>query len=266
VCGAPVEREESASSFNYVCTDVGRCPAQLAKRVISFARRERMDIEGLGEELAKQLVDSGLVKSVTDLYRLTEKQLLALERMGKKSAQNLLQGIEASKDRGLARLLAGLSIYMVGESMAELLAGEFSSLDELLSASEEQLAEIKGFGPKRAASVHEFFHARDGKKLAAEFRELGLKLTQDKKAAPKGLSGHALEGKTVVVTGTLTRYSREEIESLVKQLGGKAAGSVSKKTDFLVAGEKAGSKLEKAKELGVKVLSEEEFDKIIGKG
>jgi DNA ligase (NAD+) len=266
VCGAPVEREESASSFNYVCSDVGRCPAQLAKRIISFARRERMDIEGLGEEMAKQLVDSGLVKSVTDLYRLSEKQLLALERMGRKSAQNLLQGIEASKTRGLARLLAGLSIYMVGESMAELLAGEFSSLDDLLAASEEQLAEVKGFGPKRAASVYAFFHSADGEKLVAEFRELGLKLTQDKKAAPKGLSGDALAGKTVVVTGTLTRYSRDAIESLVKQLGGKTAGSVSKKTDLLVAGEKAGSKLDKAKELGVKVIDEDEFDKMIGKG
>lgn len=265
VCGAPVEREESASSFNYVCSDVGRCPAQLAKRIISFARRERMDIEGLGEELAKQLVDSGLVKSVTDLYRLNEKQLLALERMGKKSAQNLLQGVEASKDRGLARLLAGLSIYMVGESMAELLAGELASLDDLLAATEEQLAEVKGFGPKRAASVYAFFHSPEGEKLVAEFRELGLKLTQDKKTAPKGLSGDALAGKTVVVTGTLTRYSREEIETLVKQLGGKAAGSVSKKTDFLVAGDKAGSKLDKAKELGVKVLSEDDFDKLIGK-
>ena len=266
VCGAPVEREDSASSYNYVCTDVGRCPAQLAKRIISFGRRERMDIEGLGEELAKQLVDSGLVKSVADLYRLTEQQLLTLERMGKKSAQNLLQGVEASKQRGLSRLLAGLSIYMVGESMAELLADEFHSLDDLLAASEEQLAQVKGFGPKRAESVSKFFHSPEGEKLAGEFRELGLKITQDKKAAPKGLSGDVFAGKTLVVTGTLTRYSREAIESLIKQLGGKAAGSVSKKTDFLVAGEKAGSKLDKAKELGVTILSEDEFDKMIGKG
>ena len=266
ICGAPVEREESASSYNYVCSDVGRCPAQLAKRIISYARRERLDVEGLGEELAKQLVDSGLVKSVTDLYRLTEKQLLSLERMGKKSAQNLLQGIEASKNRGLARLLAGLSIYMVGESMADLLADEFSSLDDLLAASEDQLASVKGFGPKRAKSVYEFFHTPEGDKLVAEFREMGLKLTQDKKTAPQGLSGDVFAGKTLVVTGTLTRYSRESIEALIKQLGGKASGSVSKKTDFLVAGEKAGSKLDKAKELGVIVLSEDEFDKMIGKG
>jgi DNA ligase (NAD+) len=266
ICGAAVEREDSASSYNYVCSDVGRCPAQLAKRIISYARRERMDVEGLGEELAKQLVDSGLVKSVNDLYRLTEKQILALERMGKKSAQNLLQGIEASKGRGLARLLAGLSIYMVGESMADLLANEFGSLDNLLAASEEQLAGVKGFGPKRAKSVYEFFHTAEGEKLVAEFRELGLKLTQDKKAAPKGLSGEVFAGKTLVVTGTLTRYSREAIEALIKQLGGKAAGSVSKKTDYVVAGEKAGSKLDKAKELGVPVLCEDEFDKMIGKG
>ena len=265
VCGAPVEREESATSYNYVCSDVGRCPAQLTKRVLSFAKRDHMDIEGLGDELGKQLVDSGLVKSVADLYRLNEKQLLGLERMGKKSAQNLRSGIEGSKQRGLARLLAGLSIYMVGESMAELLAAEFSSLNEVATASQEQLAKIKGFGPKRAESVHEFFHSLDGEKLVAEFRELGLKLTQDKKAAPAGLSDNILAGKTFVVTGTLSRYSREEIEGFIKQLGGKPVGSISKKTDFLIAGEKAGSKLDKAKELGVKVIDEEEFDKMIGK-
>jgi DNA ligase (NAD+) len=224
-----------------------------------------MDIEGLGDELARQLTESGLVKSVCDLYRLTEKQLLTLERMGKKSAQNLLNGIEASKQRGLARLLAALSIYMVGESMADLLATEFPSLDALLAASEEQLAGVKGFGPKRAKSVYEFFHSPEGERLVEELRELGLKLTQDAKAAPKGLSGTALAGKTFVVTGTLTRYSREEIEGLIAQLGGKATGSVSKKTDFLVAGEKAGSKLDKAKELGVAVIGEDEFDKMIGK-
>ncbi|HXD86503.1 MAG TPA: helix-hairpin-helix domain-containing protein, partial [Urbifossiella sp.] len=227
-----------------------------------FARRERMDIEGLGEEVAKQLVDSALVKSLTDLYRLTKKQLLSLEGFADTKAQNLLDGIAASKDRGLARLLAALSIYMVGESMAELLTEGFPTLDELIAASEEQLATVKGFGPKRAKFVHDFFHSQSGKKLAAEFRELGLKLSEDKKAAPPG--GLMLAGKTLVVTGTLSHFDRAGIESLIKSLGGKATGSVSKKTDFLVAGESAGSKLDKAKELGVRVLTEAEFREMIG--
>lgn len=263
VCGAPVEKEETENSYNYVCSDTGRCPAQTTKRVISFARRERMDIEGLGEEVAKQLVDSGLVKSVTDLYRLTKKQLLALEGFAETKAQNLLTGIEASKGRGLARLLPALSIYMVGESMAELLTAEFPTIDDLLAASETELAKVKGFGPKRAKSVYEFFHDPMGAKLVKEFRELGVKLTQDQKAPPVG--GLPLAGKTLVVTGTLTRYDRKGIEDTIKQHGGKATGSVSKKTDYLVVGTDAGSKLDKAKELGVPILNEDEFDKLIGK-
>ncbi|HEY3788395.1 MAG TPA: NAD-dependent DNA ligase LigA [Urbifossiella sp.] len=261
VCGGPVEKEETALSYNYVCENTALCPAQLTKRLIGFARRERMDIEGLGEEVAKQLVDSGLVKSLTDIYRLTKKQLLALEGFADTKAQNLLDGIAASKERGLSRLVAALSIYMVGGSMAEVLTAEFPSLYELLSASEEQLAKVKGFGPKRAKFVYDFFHSPAGEKLAVEFREIGLKLTEPKKAAPAG--GLKLAGKTLVVTGTLTKYDRAGIEAMIKSLGGKATGSISKKTDYLVAGENAGSKLDKAKELGVRVLTEAEFDAMI---
>src|SRR6185312_6363789 len=162
VCGGPIEKEETALSYGYYCENTALCPAQLTKRLIGFARRERMDIEGLGEEVAKQLVDSALVKSLTDLYRLTKKQLLSLEGFADTKAQNLLDGIAASKDRGLARLLAALSIYMVGESMAELLTEGFPTLDELIAASEEQLATVKGFGPKRAKFVHDFFHSQSG--------------------------------------------------------------------------------------------------------
>ncbi|HJZ55483.1 MAG TPA: NAD-dependent DNA ligase LigA [Gemmataceae bacterium] len=263
VCKGPVEKQETANSYGYYCMNVGVCPAQLAKRLISYARRERMDIDGLGEEVAKQLVDSGLVKSVTDLYRLTKKQLLALEGFADLKAQNLLDGVERSKGRGLARLLAGLSIYMVAETMADALADGFPTMDELLAATEEEIATVKGFGPKRAKFVYDFFHSPAGEKLVQEFRELGVKLTQDKKAAPAG--GLVLAGKTVVVTGTLVGYDRAGIESLIKSLGGTAAGSVSKKTSYVVAGEKAGSKLDKAKELGVPVLTEDEFNKLIGK-
>jgi len=263
VCGGPIEKEETALSYGYYCENTALCPAQLTKRLIGFARRERMDIEGLGEEVAKQLVDSGLVKSLTDLYRLTKKQLLALEGFADTKADNLLKGIEKSKGRGLARLIAALSIYMVGESMAEVLTAEFSSLDDLLAASEEQIAKVKGFGPKRAKFVYEFFHSKTGEKLVSEFREIGLKLTEPKKAAPAG--GLILAGKTLVVTGTLTKYDRAGIEALIKSLGGKATGSVSKKTDYVVAGDNAGSKLDKAKELRVPVLTEADFDAMIGK-
>jgi DNA ligase (NAD+) len=266
ICSADTVKEETDNSYGYSCTNLASCPAQVAGRIISFAKRERMDIEGLGEEMAAQLVEAELVRTLPDLYRLSEKQLLALERMGKKKAKNLLDGVEASKGRGLSRLLAGLSIYMVGESMAELLADAFPSLDEILSASQEQLASIKGFGPKRAESVYQFFHSPTGEKLVQEFRDLGLKLVQEKKAAPTGLNSTILAGKTLVVTGTLSKYGRKEIEDLIKQLGGKATGSVSKNTSYLVAGEEAGSKLTKAQELGVPVLSEDEFEKLIGRG
>ncbi len=261
-CGAPVEKEITAVSWGYNCTDIGRCPAQVTKRIVSYARRDRMDVDGLGEEVAKQLVDSELVKRVPDLYRLTERQLLSLEGFAVTKARNLLAGLEASKSRGLARLLPALTIYSVGGSMADLLVEEFPSLDAIVAASEDDLARVKGFGPKRAKSVHEFFHSPDGELLVTELAELGLKLTHDKKAAPAG--AQPLLGKTVVVTGTLTKYDRKSIEARIKDLGGKPTGSVSKKTDYVIAGDDAGSKLAKAQELGVKVLTEAEFDALAG--
>jgi DNA ligase (NAD+) len=263
VCGGPIEKEVTPNSYGFYCENTALCPAQLTKRLIGYARRERMDIEGLGEEVAKQLVDSGLVKSLTDLYRLTKKQLLALEGFADTKAKNLLKGIERSKERTLSRLIAGLSIYMVGESMAEVLTEAFPTLDKLVAASEEDLAGVKGFGPKRAKFVHNFFHSATGRKLVAEFHEIGLNLREPKKKAPPG--GLVLAGKTLVVTGTLQKYDRSGIEALIKALGGKASSSVSKKTDYLVAGDNAGSKLDKAKELGVPVLTEAEFDAMIGK-
>jgi DNA ligase (NAD+) len=257
VCGSKTVRE----SVRYYCTNPANCSGAIKGRIESFAKRDRMDIEGLGEELVAQLVDTGMVKSVTDLYRLTMEQLLTLERMGKKSAQNLLDGIAASKNRGLSRLLAGLSIYMVGDSMAELLAQEFPTIDALLAAEKDQLARVQGFGPTRAESIYDFFHSTAGEKLVKELRERGVKLTEDVK--PKLSS--ALTGKTVVVTGTLVKYKRNEIEALIKQHGGTASGSVSKKTHLVVAGSEAGSKLAKAKELGVPVISEDDFEKLVGK-
>ncbi|WP_439622880.1 NAD-dependent DNA ligase LigA [Gemmata sp.] len=261
-CGGPVVKEDSGTSYNFVCSNTGVCPGQLAKRIEGFARRTRMDIEGLGREVAVQLVDSGLVKSIPDLYRLTKPQLLALEKFADTKAQKLLDGIAASKDRGLARLLPALSILYLGEALAEVLVEEFPSADAIIAAKPEELARVKGFGPERAKYIREYFDSEVGKKVIAGLRELGVKLTHDKKAAPVG--GLPLAGKTVVVTGTLVNYDRVTIEQAIKDAGGKASGSVSKKTDFVLAGEKAGSKLEKAKELGVKVITEDEFRTLIG--
>jgi DNA ligase (NAD+) len=207
----------------------------------------------------------GLVRSIPDLYRLTLEQLLELERVGKKSAQNLLDGIAASKERGLTRVLTGLGIRHVGEHVADLLAQEFGSMDKLMHATAERLAQVEGIGQERAESIHKFFQSAAGKKTLEDLHALGLKLTEDPRPTPAEVGGKDLSGKTFVVTGTLTRYSRDEIEDLIKKLGGKSTGSVSKKTDYVVAGEKAGSKLDKAKELGVPVLTEEEFDKLIGR-
>ena len=222
-----------------------------------------MDIEGLGSALVDQLVDSSLVKSIPDVYGLQLDDLMKLERMGKKSAQNLLDGVAASKERGLTRVLTGLGILHVGEHVAELLAEEFGSMDKLTSASVERLTRVPGIGPERAKSIHTFFHSDAGKAVIDDLRNLGIKLMEESHRKPAAKGATDLTGKTFVVTGTLEHYSREGIEDLIKSLGGKATGSVSKKTDYVVAGEKAGSKLDKAKELGVPILTETEFDELI---
>jgi len=262
-CDSPVERDK-AGAF-YRCTGGKKCFGQLKKMLRAFAQRSAMDIEGLGEEIVNQLVDSGLVASLPDLYRLRMEQLLELERMGEKSAQNLLDGIEASKDRGLARVLAGLAIPHVGVGVAELLAREFASIDHLMVASVERLSRVNGIGSVLAQSIHDYFSSEHGRKVVEDLKTLGVKLVEEARPTP-ALEGKAdLAGKTFVVTGTLQHFSREEIESLIKDLGGKVTGSVSRNTDYVVAGEKAGSKLDKAQSLGVKALTEEEFEKLIGK-
>jgi DNA ligase (NAD+) len=206
------------------------------------------------------------VQAIPDIYRLTLEQLVELERMGKKSAQNLLNGIAASKKRGLTRVLTGLGIRHVGEHVAELLAAEFPTIDELTATSVERLARVEGIGQERAESVFRFFHSADGQKMIADLRALGVKLTEDAKPRSAGKDGADLRGKTFVVTGTLERYGRQDIEDRIKRLGGKAVGSVSKKTDYVIAGDKAGSKLDKARQLGIPILTEKEFEKLIGQG
>jgi DNA ligase (NAD+) len=261
VCGAATKREAD-SPFVLCSAPRDACGGQLKRQIRQYARRDAMDIEGLGEKIIDQLVDADLVESVADLYRLTSEQLLTLERMGKKSAVNLLEGIEASKKRGLSRLLSGLGIPMVADSMADLLAQEFLTIDALRSAPAERLSKIEGVGPERAKSVSTYFSEHGP--LIDELKSLDVVMTETKREVPKPTGGTGIIGKTFVVTGTLSKYGRSEIEALIKQHGGKPSGSVSKKTDYLIAGTDAGSKLAKANELGVPVIDEAEFDRMIG--
>jgi len=256
-CKTEVVRDEGGV---YIRCPNPSCPAQLKEHLRFYAHRQAMDIEGLGPALIDQLVDSGLVRRLPDLYRLRVEDLAELERMGEKSAQNLVANIEASKDRGLARVLTALGIRHVGERNARLLAEEFGSIDALLEAPEERLAAIPGVGPVVAASVYQFFHSRAGREVIEELRRFGVRMTEERKAA----RDTKLDGKTFVVTGTLERFSRAEIEDLIQKLGGRATSSVSKKTAYVIAGSDPGSNVEKARRLGVKVLSEAEFLEMIG--
>ncbi len=242
------------------CPNV-ECPAQVRERIRYFATRNAMDIEGLGDKLVEQLVRDGLVTRYGDLYKLTLEQLTNLERMGEKSSENLLSQIEASKTRGLARLLNALSIRHVGVRVATLLAEHFGSMDALSAAGEEELSEVMEIGPVIAHSVHDFLHSKFGEQTIVDLQTAGVEMTAPKKARAEQTG--VLAGKTLVVTGTLAKYSRDEAEALIAQHGGRAASSVSTKTDYVVAGEKAGSKLDKAQKLGVRVLSEAEFEKLI---
>ncbi len=235
-------------------------PGGSKDRIRYFAGRNAMDIEGLGDKLIDQLVNCGLVTTYGDLYRLTLDQLLALERMGRKSSENLLQGIAASKDRGLARLLNGLSIRHVGGRVAAVLTEQYRSMDALRKAGVEQLSETNEIGPIIAKSVYDFLHGSFGEQAINDLQRLGVKMESPRTAAGEN---RALEGKTVVVTGTLSKYGRDEINELITRHGGRAASSVSKNTDYVVAGEKAGSKLDKARAMGVPVITEAEFEEII---
>lgn len=237
------------------------CPDVLRGLIRYFANRRAMDIEGLGEKLVDQLVDKQLVRSVVDLYGLTEERLLGLPRMGKKSAQNLLEGVAASKTRGLARLLNALSIPGLGETTAKDLADRAGTIDELTRRTKDQLeAELK-LGPVLAGEVHAWFADPENRQVIAALRAAGVVMEQERKAA--GAGSTRLAGKTFVVTGTLPRRSRDEVKAAIEAAGGKVTGSVSKKTDFLVAGEDAGSKLAKAQELGVPVITEDQLDAML---
>ena len=256
-CHTPLQKDEGGV---YIRCPNPTCPAQVRETLIFFASRPAMNIDGLGEKLIEQLFTAGLVDGIPSLYRLADRRedLLKLERQGAKSIDNLLSGIEASKQQPLWRLLTGLNIRHVGQTNARTLERAFGTIDEIAAQSEESLSNVDEIGEVIAASVHRFFKSEYGIRLVNELRELGLNLGQPIDRSNIPVNGQ-LVGKTLVVTGTMVRLKRDEIEQLIRDHGGKASGSVSKKTDFVVAGEAAGSKLTKAQVLGVKVLTEDAF-------
>ncbi len=258
VCGGKVEREEGMAAHR--CANP-YCPAQVAGRLEHFSARDAMDIEGLGPALIEQLLKAGLVKGPAGLYGLKAADLAALEHMGEKSADNLVKALQASKGRGLGRLVFALGIPQVGERAAESLARAFGSLDALAAAGEAELLKVPDFGPVAAASVLDFFGRAESRVLVADLKKAGLnmKLLEEESA-----SSLELEGRTFVFTGELSGLTREEAEALVRKKGGKATGSVSAKTSYVVAGGAPGSKLEKARKLGVAVLDEKAFLKLVG--
>ncbi|MFN5710040.1 MAG: NAD-dependent DNA ligase LigA [Planctomycetota bacterium] len=253
-CGELLVQDEGGV---YIRCPNWNCPAQIRERLRFFASRPAMDIEGLGDKLVEQLVSAGLVRNYGDLYRLDKAQLLQLDRMGEKSAEKLLGAIAASKQRGLERLLTGLSIRHVGTTVARILAKRFQTLDRLAAQTAEELSQVDEIGTVIAESVAQFFRSPVGQEIVRDFRELELDFSAATTQAP--LLSDKLAGQIVVVTGTLPSLSRDEAHALIEQHGGKTSGSVSKKTTLLLAGEEAGSKLQKAKDLGVKIVDEAEF-------
>ena len=256
-CKGHIVRTEGEADHRCVNAN---CPAKLRESVLHFASRHVMNIEGMGDVMVNQLTDRGLVKSVADIYDLTQEKLLTLDRMGEKSAQNVLAEIDGSKKLPLERVVFGLGIRFVGERTAEFLAEHFGSMDALMQATLEELQKVNEVGPRIGQSIVEFFQEPKNRELVERLRKTGLTLTGTKKER-----GTQLAGKTFVLTGTLARHTRDEAKKLIEDAGGKVSGSVSKKTDYVVAGAEAGSKLDKAGELGVKIIREEEMEQLAGK-
>jgi DNA ligase (NAD+) len=255
VCGGNVVRTEGEADHRCVNAN---CPAKLQGTILHFASRHVMNIDGLGEALVNQLTERGLVKNVADLYQLTKDDLLKLDRMGEKSAENVLGEIASSKKLPLERVIFGLGIRFVGERTAQFLAEHFGSLDAIMHATAGQLEEVNEVGPRIAESIVEFFGDEHNRRLVGDLRKAGLTFTGQKKE-----KGTKLAGKTFVLTGTLKRHTRDDAKKLIEDAGGRVSGSVSKKTDYVVAGDEAGSKLDKARELGVAVIDEDELEKLL---
>jgi len=251
VCGAPVSRDEDGAAVR--CTGA-ECPAQRLRNLTHFASRNAMDIDGLGPAVLQQLIDSGLVKTAADLYTLSAQDIAQLERMGEKSAQNAVDAIAASRENDLWRLINALGIRQVGDKAAKVLASHFGTMDALSEASEEELTAIDDVGPVTAAYIRAWLANAQSQDLLRRLREVGVNMS-----CKEELLDSRFAGMTFVLTGALEKFTREEATAMIEQRGGKASGSVSKKTAYVVAGENAGSKLRKAQELGVPVISEEDF-------
>jgi len=254
-CGSPVYRLEGEAAHR--CLNIS-CPSRQREAIIHFVSRDAMNIEGLGPAVIAQLLDNGLINDAADLYYLQAEALTKLDRMGQKSVQNLLEALQASKERGLAALLFALGIRHVGVKAAKVLANRYGTMEALQQATAEELKEIGDIGEVMADSIVSFFQDSANLDFLERLRRAGVRMT-----AEKSVISQVLAGKSIVVTGTLSRWDRREIENLIEQLGGKTSSSVSKKTSFVLAGENPGSKLSKARELGIPVLSEEEFERLL---
>jgi len=255
ICGSAAVKDKDGVYIRCVNRD---CPGQLKERLKYFAGRGQMDIENLGPALIDQLIEKELVENFADLYKLSKAQLSGLERMAEKSAANVIEAIDDSKSRPLWRLIAALGIRHIGGQSAQILAEHFGSLSAMMAAGEEELAEIDQIGPTMAESIYEYFHDSENRSVIENLIAAGVKPEQ-----PKTTRSDRLAGKTIVVTGTLENFSRQQAEQAIRQAGGKSSSSVSKKTDFVLAGENPGSKLEKARKLGVNVIDEKQFIKMI---
>jgi DNA ligase (NAD+) len=256
VCGSEIVRTEGEADYRCVNVD---CPARLRESLLHFASRGVMNIDGMGEAVVTQLMEQGLVHSVADLYSLTSEKLLTLERIGQKTADSLIAEIEQSKKAPLDRVLFGLGIRFVGQRTAQLLADAFGSMDALLTAAPEELERVQEVGPRVAAAVHEFFAEPRNRELIERLRKAGLTFTAEKRKRTA-----KLEGLTFVLTGTLPALTRDEAKDRIEAAGGRVSGSVSKKTSYVVAGEEAGSKLDKARDLKVPVIGEAELLEMLG--
>jgi len=259
VCGGRVSRPEGEAVSRCIAAD---CPAQLIGRLLHFASRRATRIEGLGFALAEQLIEKKLVRDIADLYSLTLEQLASLERMAKKSASNVLTQIEASKSRDLWHLIYGLGIRHVGERTAGILAGHFGSLEHLGQARVEDLDDIHEIGLTMAQSIRDWFDDPGNQRLTERLRAAGVRTEAEKPA--RRATDEKFAGQIFVLTGTLPGMTRDEARSLIEASGGRVTSSVSKKTDFVLAGAEPGSKLDKANELGVRVINEAEFKKMLG--
>lgn len=258
VCETRVVREEGEAIKRCVNAN---CPARLKESILHFASRRAMNIDGLGEALVEQFVDKGLIKSLAGLYELKKDQIESLERMGKKSTENLLNNIEDSRSRSVARLVYGLGIRYVGERTAQILMDSYGGIDALGAASLEELQEVEDVGPRVAQAVVDFFHEPANQRLLTALRDAGLRFEGEKKVERRETP---LTGNTFVLTGTLPSLTRDEAKRLIEQAGGKVIGAVSKKTSYVVAGEKAGSKLDKAQALGIPILDETQLRELLG--